>query len=367
MTGVSDPAEARFPGRQWRSGAPGPGVDVAGLDRAVGQMMEDQDSLGLTQALLVVHDGALVREVYGPGGAPDARFISWSIAKSITGALVGIAVGDGNVDLDQSNLFPEWGHDERSGITVRHLLNMSSGLSWSEDYVDAGVSHVIEMLFAGEAGRPTIDGFGRLDPRATQPIDTAGYAARRPLVAPPGTSYTYSSGTTNLLARFLAHTLGERPGSTDVPGSSTAMEGFMRERLFAPIGMTSADPRFDRAGTFVGSSYVYATAADFARFGWLVANDGCWDGVRVLPEGWVDFSGTEIARDPENGLGYGAHWWVFPEDPGSICALGYEGQYTYISRRRNLVIVRLGRTDAAKNDALRACIGDIVASFPVRV
>lgn len=349
-----------FPAREWEVADPGPGVDTRRLDGAVESLMSDRERMGLTQALVVVHRGRIVREEYGPGGGKDANLISWSMAKSITNALVGIAVGDGLLSVDDVDLFPQWWTDGRSRISLRHLLNMASGLRWAEDYVDAGVSNVIEMLFGDQDVPPTIDEHGRLDPRATRPRDAARFAATMPLDHEPGTAYAYSSGTTNLIARYLANRLG------DGDGSSEAFSTFMSTRLFGPIGMTSAEARFDVAGTFVGSSYVYATARDFARFGWLFANDGRWNGARLLPEGWVEFSATQTARDPENGLGYGAHWWIFPDDESSMVALGYEGQFTYVSPRRDLVVVRLGGTGADLNPHVREGISSIVAAFPVR-
>lgn len=347
-----------FPAAQWEVADPGDGVNVHALDDAATGLMTDRDAVGLTQALVVVHRGRIVGEWYGQGGGQETRLVSWSMAKSITNALVGIAVGDGLVSVDDVDLFPEWWADERARISLRHLLNMASGLRWAEDYVDAGVSNVIEMLFGDQDVAPTIDQHGRLDPGATRPLDTARYAAAMPLVDEPGTSYAYSSGTTNLVARYLANRLGERAGSSNI------MANFMSTRLFDPLGMSSAEPRFDHVGTFVGSSYVYATARDFARFGWLYANDGVWNGSRLLPEGWAEFSARETARDPENGLGYGAHWWIFPNDEASMAALGYEGQFTYVSPRRELVVVRLGGTPAEMNQNLRDGIASIVAAFP---
>lgn len=348
-----------FPVEEWETCDPDRAVDVDRLDEAIARMMNDRTTLGLTQALVVVHEGRIVRELYGPGGGRETALVSWSMAKSITNALVGIAVGDGALALEDVNLMPEWERDDRGGISLRHLLNMASGLEWAEDYVDAGVSNVIEMLFADQPSTPTIDTHGRLNPRGTQPVDAARYAAAMPLAATPGTTYVYSSGTTNIVARILADRLGEKPGSSHV------MAEFMQRRLFRPLGMGSAEPQFDRAGTFVGSSYVYATARDFARFGWLFANDGVWDGVRLLPEGWVEFSATETARDAENGLGYGAHWWIFPDDDRSMAALGYEGQFTYVSPRRHLVVVRMGGTAAELNPNLRDGISAIIGAFPV--
>lgn len=316
------------------------GVDTATFDSCVGSLFESPDTHGETLALAVVRGGRLVFERYGRGHGPASTLISWSMAKSITHALVGIAVGDGLLHTGLDNLFPEWSNDARRGITLQHLLNMSSGLSWNEDYVNGDVSDVIEMLSGNNGG------------------DHAAYAASRPLVNEPGTHFVYSSGTTNLVARVLARALG------DTPPSSARTHSFMNERLFGPVGMTSAAPKFDKAGTFVGSSYVYATAHDFARFGWLYLNDGVWDGTRLLPGGWVEHGRTYVATDPENHTGYGAHWWLPPALPGTMAAFGYEGQFTFVVPDRDLVVVRLGRSPAPQGQAVRDTVEELIGAFP---
>lgn len=280
--------------------------------------------------------------MYGPGVDAGSTLISWSIAKTITQALVGMAVDDGLLSLDEDNLFPEWKDDDRSGITLRHLLNMSSGLEWREDYVDDASSDVIDMLF----GDNEFSG------------DHASFAIAKHLESAPGSKYSYSSGTTNIITRLLSRSIGE------VPGSSAAMQSFMQRRLFDAIGMTSAKPRFDASGNFVGSSYVYATARDFARFGLLYLNDGIWNGTRILSDDWVRFAGTMFAHDDENGFDYGGHMWISPDDEGSMLCLGYQGQHIWISPRRNLVLVRLGVTDASVAPNLHAQLLRIVRAFP---
>ncbi|MFM8794319.1 MAG: serine hydrolase domain-containing protein [Acidimicrobiales bacterium] len=335
----------RYPGADWSTGSLPPGTDTRAVETLSTTLLGSPEEFGTTLALLVVHDGRVVLEHYGGGAGPGTTLISWSVAKSITHALVGVAVGDGVLSTAERDLFPEWGSDARSGITLQHLLNMSSGLAWNEDYVDGSVSDVIEMLFGS-------DGKGGHD-------DHAAFAASKPLLHPPGTAYMYSSGTTNLVTRVLSRALGE------VPPSNAVMDGFMRTRLFGPLGMTSATPKFDRSGNFVGSSFVYATARDFARFGWLYANDGMWDGSRVLPAGWVEHGRTWTATDPENGVGYGAHWWLEPRLPGSMAAFGYEGQNVWVVPDRDLVLVRLGKTDAELGPALRTALVGLVRAFPV--
>ena len=331
---------ARFPGGDWTTGPLPEATDTRTIDTVTAAMFSPAGPYGQTLALLAVQGGRVVHEQYGDGSGPDETHISWSMAKSITHALVGIAVGDGLLRTGDDNLFPEWSGDGRAAITVQHLLNMSSGLEWVEDYVDDAVSDVIEMLFGENDG------------------DTAAYAASKLLGNEPGSLYCYSSGTTNLVTRILARALGEVPPSSDV------MDGFIRSRLLDRIGMRSATPKYDKVGNFVGSSYVFATARDFARFGWLYLNDGMWDGERILPEGWVDHGRTYVATDPENGVGYGAHWWLDARVPGSMAAFGFEGQNIWVDFDRDLVVVRLGKTPAELGPALRQGLIDIVNAFP---
>ena len=332
-----------FPENDWLTGAPGPEVDVAQMDAAIAEISNNPSEFGTNLALVVVHKGRIVREIYGEGVTAQSTLISWSVAKSITHALVGIAVKDGVLSVSDSNLFPHW-QDERARITLGNLLNMTSGLAWCEDYVNDSISDVIEMLF-GEG-----DFAG----------DHAGYASAKELEAAPGSKYMYSSGTTNLVTRILAVALGEKNGSSEL------VESFMLQRLFEPIGINSAIPKFDDTGNFVGSSFVYAIARDFARFGYLYLNDGLWGDNRLLPEGWVQYGRTAVALDPENGLEYGAHWWMSPEDPGSMTAMGYEGQFTWISPDRDLVLVRLGKTDNELVPALRDQLVQIIRAFPAQ-
>ena len=273
----------------------------------------------ITLAEVVVHGGEVVHETYGPDTGPDTTLISWSTGKSVTHALVGIAVREGLLDLDAPAPVPEWAGDDRQAITLRQLLHMTSGLRFVEDYVDDSISHCIDMLFgAGQA-------------------DVAAYAAALPLDHPPDSVFNYSSGTTNIVSRIVGQAVG---------GGEAAMRAFMEAELFGPLGMTSADPRFDAAGTFIGSSFLYCTARDFARFGQLYLADGVWEGRRILPEGWVDFARTPAPAPVDEEFGYGAHWWLWDRHgfPGTFAAHGYEGQYIIVRPDRDLVVVRLGKT-----------------------
>jgi CubicO group peptidase (beta-lactamase class C family) len=307
---------------------------------------------GVSLALVVVQGGEVVAERYGtqpdtafgPGGPVDADtpLISWSTAKSMTHAAVGVLVGDGRLDPAAPAAVPAWRGTPKERITLLDLLEMRPGLRFVEDYVDGERSHCIDMLFgAGNA-------------------DHAAYAADLPLDHEPGTVWNYSSGTTNIVCRIIGDVVG---------GGEDGMREFLRTRLFDPLGMTSADPRFDAAGTWVGSSYVYATARDFARFGELYLRDGVVDAGsagrrRVLPQGWVDHGRTVVAHDPADGIpggfGYGRHWWTWPAFPGSMAAHGYEGQYVVVVPDRDLVLVHLGKTDAAVRPGLVASLHEIV-------
>lgn len=321
------------------------------------ELFERPADRGVSLAAVVVHRGEIVAERYGtqpetPFGPAveldaDSTLISWSTAKSMTHAAVGILVADGRLDPAAPAPVPEWQGTEKEAITLLDLLEMRPGLRFVEDYVDGETSHCIAMLFGDGAH------------------DHAAYAAALPLDHPPGTVWNYSSGTTNIVTRILGEAVG---------GGREGMEAFLRERLFEPAGMTSATPKFDEVGTWVGSSYVYATARDFARFGELYRNDGvAVSGERVLPAGWADHARTLVAHDPESdaasgvegGFDYGRHWWMWPRYPGSLAAHGYEGQYVVVVPDRELVVVHLGKTDAALRHHVGAGLQRIVDAVPV--
>ncbi len=270
---------------------------------------------GVTYALLMVQRGEIVYERYAAGANNFYLQYSWSMAKSVTHALVGILVRQGRIDLHVPVRVPEWQHadDPRRTITLDQLLAMRSGLQFAEDYVDGAVSDVIPMLnFEGR-------------------LDMGAFAAAKPLVHSPGSLFSYSSGTTNIVCRILR----------DIVGGPTRMLAFMTDELFEPIGMRTALPKFDRSGTFVGSSYCLASPQDFARFGYLYLRDGVWDGRRILPEGWVDYARTpSYVGDTE---AYGAHWWLTP-GTSRFYAGGYDGQRILVVPEQDIVVVRCGRT-----------------------
>ena len=278
------------PGDEWSLAADAPRAAVAEIDA----LMTQPEHLGLTLAVVLVQGGRIVHEAYSPTAGPGTPLVSWSMAKSVTHALVGMAVADGSLDLGAPAPVPEWQDDVRSAITLEHLMEMRSGLTFVEDYVDDSISHCIDMLFG------------------TGKADVASYAAALPLEHAPGTHWSYSSGTTNIVCRILGDVAHGGPGGSGAERSA-AMRALLQRRLFAPLGMNTADPRFDEAGTFIGSSFLYASARDFARFGLLYLRDGVWGDRRVLPAGWSDDARRPTPVPPEEGVAYGRHWWLWDQ------------------------------------------------------
>jgi CubicO group peptidase (beta-lactamase class C family) len=334
------PADIAWPTEAWPAGGLPVGVAEARLadllDHALGE--QATADLGETHALLIVQGGRLIVERYGPGRGPGQTFPSWSMAKSMTQALAGMLVGDGRIDIHAPADVPEWRglDDPRAGITLDLLLRMSSGLAFVEDYVPDHPSDVIEMLW----------GSGK--------ADVAHYAAAKPPRHDPGAFWSYSSGTTNIVSRCLARALNAH---------GPAFEAFMRRRLFEPLGMTSALPKFDPAGTFIGSSFCFCTARDFARFGTLYLRDGVWEGRRLLPAGWVDYGRTKTWQQPNDDGPYGAHWWLDVGGPGSFAALGFGGQFIVVVPDLDMVVVRNGDTPLALRLNPKAWIKDVVDCF----
>jgi CubicO group peptidase (beta-lactamase class C family) len=308
----------------------------------------DRAAARTTRAVIVVYRGQIVAERYAPGFGPETRFPGWSMTKSVGSALVGTLVAQGRLHLDASGLFPEWlgDDDARRVITLRHLLWMSDGLAHDESYTPTGGA--TRLLFASD--------------------DIAATAAATPLRRAPGTVWYYASAASNLAARVMRDSVG---------GALADYLTYPRRALFDRIGMRSAVMEPDATGLFVASSFMYATARDWARFGLLYLRDGVWDGERILPEGWVRFSATPAPAAP---LGeYGAGWWLnagaaddstrrpFPRLPRDLYrAAGFEGQTVAIVPSADLVVVRLGlsRPDTAFD--LTELMTDVLEALPPR-
>jgi CubicO group peptidase (beta-lactamase class C family) len=351
-------ADVPWPTTEWPVGPLAAGVNAAQLEVVLAVVAAPQPGLGETRAVVIIHRGKLVAERYMPGYGPDTPLLSWSMAKSITHAMVGIAVRKGLVDIDKPMGNPRWpAGDPRAQIPWRNWLNMVDG----QDYHEIGVtdqtrSDAAKMLY----------GPGRLD--------VAGYSASLPLVHPPATHWNYNSAGVNLIADALGRVFA--PGAVGAERRAR-MSAAMQAELFAPIGMTSAQPEFDATGTFVGSAFVYATARDWARFGLLYLRDGMWQDRRILPEHWVDFARTKTpVADCDT---YGAGFWITPPSgrgkPGLALApdgprdlfnaQGHEGQLVVIVPSKDLVVVRLGHlADLSGWAQLGGWVERVVQLFP---
>ncbi len=291
----------------------GDSATAAKLEPIAKAFVDEKAYGGTPFAFVVLHKGGIVAERYGKGISPETKLLSWSMGKSFTSALAGIMAGDSLIDIHAPLGIPEWQADGRRAITLNHLLQMQSGLEWNENYGNR--SDVNIMLHQAE--------------------DMGLYALSKPLEHEPGTFWYYSSGTTNIVMRYLRGKFS----------SDAEFLSYMRERLFKPVGIANPYFETDMNGTPVGSSYLYVTARDYARFGQLYLNDGCLGGERILPEGWVDYTRTPASASEG---GYGAFFWLnrngrLPDVPEDMFSCnGHDGQQIYIVPSKELVVVILG-------------------------
>lgn len=334
-------------GPSWPAAAP--------VKAPIDALFTDAEAMGETRALLILRDGQPIYERYGPGFTSDSKLISWSMAKSITGTLIGFLVADGRLALDAPAPVAAWQRsgDPRGSITLRHLLHMSAGLDHVESGDPAWEADTVDMLFGDGA------------------IDMAAFAEAKPAVAKAGEVYNYSSATSVILADVIADTLA--PGASPAARRDAVLD-FIRGRLTEPLGMTSLTPEFDAAGTMVGGSIMHATARDYAKFGELLRNRGVVDGQRLLPESWMRFM---LSPAPSDG-GYGGHIWLNrPRPAGSgvalwpgrgpndiFACLGHQGQFIIVSPSQRLTVVRLGISrDGDQLPNVREKLREIVAGL----
>ena len=294
-----------------------------------------------TRAVAIVHGGELVAERYAEGFDAGRAQHGWSMSKTALASLLGVLVADGRLDLDAPAPVAalRTGTDEHRAITVDQLLRMESGLTFGEDYSDAD-SDAMQMLFGS--------------------ADMGNYAAECPIEAPPDTQWRYSSGTSLILSRMLREIVGDEAVTT-----------FARDRLFTPLGMSTARIEFDPSGTPVGSSYVWASPRDWARLGQMWLQDGVWHGRRILAEGFVQRATTPT---PHAEGRFGAHVWlnapdatgvrVWPQVPeDAFWAAGFDGQYLVVVPSRDAVIVRLGQTPDRRAFDMGVFVADVLAAL----
>ncbi|HEX2967786.1 MAG TPA: serine hydrolase [Bacteroidales bacterium] len=308
------------------------GADKIKLSEISDNLVNKNAYRGNIYAFLVMHKGVPVIEKYKSQFNEKTRFVSWSMAKSFTNALVGILVSQGKMGIDQPAGLEEWNKDERKSITLKNLMQMQSGLKWNEDYGNR--SDVTVMLHC-EA-------------------DMGEFALNQRPEYPAGTHWYYSSGTTNIVCDMIQRSFD----------NDSLYYSFAETELFNKIGMPDAVFEVDPSGTWVGSSYLYATARDYARFALLFMNDGVFNRNRILPEGWVDYSRDEA---PGSDGRYGAFFWLnkskriktAPEDMFSCN--GHDGQYIFMIPSKELAVVLLGYSpDGIDLDRL---LGDILETI----
>ena len=329
---VSPPRDVAWPTTTWPRGTH---ARQSELEAVVDQAFSDEE-LATTNAVVVIQGGRVLVERYG--GVQEffdrplepitasSQLLSWSMAKSMLHMIIGTLVDEGRLDPDALAPVPEWQgvDDPRRAIRLRDLLAMRDGLAFVEVYVIGETSHVIEMLF----------GEGK--------ADMAAFTAQLPLAHPPGTFFNYSSGTTNILSRIVA----------DQVGYGDAYREYLERRLFGPLGMTSAVATFDPTGVFVASSYVHATALDFAKFGLLYLRGGEWDGEQLISRSWVDTAQVPLSVDEESGSFYSWQWWVTGDEYGTYWASGYEGQMICVVPALDALVLRFGKTSEDRYPAL---------------
>ena len=297
------------------------GIDISAVSNISKKVIDENGYGGNAFAFMVVHKGIPVAELYKPQFDQNTRFLSWSMAKSFTNAVIGVLVRIRRMDISEPAGIEEWKGDDRSRITINDLLQMQSGLKWNEDY---GSRSDVNLMLFNEG-------------------DMSRFSVSKPLKYPPGTHWYYSSGSVNILTYLI------RKEFIDY----LSYYAFIQDQVFEKIGITDAVFEVDPSGDFVGSSYLYATARDYARFGLLYLNDGLFGGERVLPEGWVSYT-RERASDSNDG--YGALFWLnqgsrYPSVPTDMFSCeGHDGQMIFILPSNDLVIVILGFSHKPDNE-----------------
>lgn len=329
-----------------------PGVSREAARAAIDPLFDPEAGLGETRALVVMRGGRVVAERYARDYGPDSRFLSWSIAKTVTGLLVGMMVSDGRLALDDPAPVAAWRQagDPRGAITLRQLMQMRSGLRNLEIWQPSPRSDALDML-VGEGAR-----------------DQAAFAVAKPLVDPPGARFAYSSATSMILAGLVTDQIAASPAPR---ARRDAMARFLAARFAGPLGLTGFTPEYDESGTLNGAAMMHMTARDYGRIGELIRLRGIVDGRPLIAGRWFDFM---TAPSPANAA-YGGQIWLnrasgetvlFPgrASAGLMAAVGNRGQYLLISPEQRLVIVRLGNTREEEMAALREAMGRLVRRYP---
>jgi len=307
-----------------------PEVDYGQLELALKNAFFEEYK---SRAVVVLYKDRLLAEKYAPGFSKDTKLLGWSMTKSITSAVLGVLAKQGRISVENDHLFPEWEADERQNITLNNLLHMNSGLKWEEDYTK--ISDVTKMLFLAE--------------------DMSEVQLHKNLVGEPGILWNYSSGTSNLLSAYIRDQFSTHQEYLD----------FWYAQLIDKIGMNSMTLETDLAGNYVGSSYSWATARDWAKFGLLYLNEGNWNGEQIISKDWIDYTVKPV--EGSDGK-YGAHFWLnaggeYPDVPHDLySANGFQGQHVFVIPSKNLVVVRLGLVEHPEFD-LNVFLREVIAAI----
>jgi CubicO group peptidase (beta-lactamase class C family) len=301
-------------------------IDWAAIDLILDKAMREHATLdamhSTTLALVVAWKGQIIAERYAEGVDEHTPILGWSATKSITSALIGVMVKDHGLDIYTPIGLPEWAGDVRKDITVDHLLRMESGLDLHEDFTP--LAKATEMLYGCS--------------------DMGVFAAARPPACDPDQQWVYSSGTSNVLADVLYARIG---------GTPDALHHLAYDEFFNRLGITTAVFEHDESDAFVGSSYLYMSARDWLRVCRLYMDDGVWNGDRILPEGWVEYSLTPTPNS--TNACYGAHIWLnAAQDPAdrqmpgvpadAFMFKGFQSQWIVGIPSKDLMVARLGVT-----------------------
>ncbi len=291
------------------------GINLQKLSDMLDRVFEDTVNYKGTFAVTVVYKDQIVAERFRSDLGPDNLFLSWSMAKSFTNAMVGAMVSDGLIDINAPMNVKKWAKDDRKNITLDNLLHMTSGLEFSEAYYKMRLTNTTTMLLKNG--------------------DMGDYATSKKLLFEPDSVWSYSSGSSNIIQDYLRTEFSSHQDYLAYP----------RKAIFNKAGMRSVVWEVDASGTFVGSSYLYATMRDYARFGLLYLHHGNWLGEQIFPDNWVNYTTTPA----EGSKGeYGALFWLnrkgeFPGMPDDLYYCdGYDGQRIFILPSKELVIVRTG-------------------------
>lgn len=359
------PSRNYWPTNEWVKADPEEaGMNVDGLRKmeeyAFHRDGDEQDGLGYrTDSVVIIRHGNIVYEKYARDYKPDQLHVTWSVTKSVTNALVGIAVKDGLFKINDpvSRYLPEFDTPDTKDITVKNFLEWNSGIEWDESYGTSPVySSVLAMLYTPEGS------------------DMASFVAHHKRIHKPGQFFYYSSGDTNVLNKLLKAVMP--PDEYD---------SYPWKRLFEPLGIKKAVWEKDPSGVFVGSSYVYLSARDMAKFAYLYLNDGVWNGSRILPEGWVEYSTTlsesffttpwrpDVIQQDRPGAQMYTNIddpsrnipMPYPDAPKDMVAFtGHWGQRIFIIPSLDMVVVRFGddrETDMDHNEFLKLIVKSVVS------